>query len=857
MLMILVFINHKILNSNRDNIVNNPRYLSILIFLGIQNYTQNLYAEEFDTSLLVGNSKNGDISRFYIDDKIPEGKQLVDVYVNQVWKGQFEINVIGEHAEISFETVDVNKLGLNLSLSAKQKIAQQKTILSNELAKGVTSALDINKLRLDINAPQISVKQSEVGYVDPSYWQQGISALILSYNLNYYNYKEKKGSKSNNESFFANINSGVNLGAWQFRDESNYSYYSHGKSQWKNNTRYVYKAFSQITSGLTIGDFYTPMALFTSIPFRGASLATEMGMLPNSSQGFAPIIRGVAQTNALVSVYQNENLVFQENVPPGEFSFRDIQPTAGGGDLLVVIQEADGRRGSFTVPFSAVPDMLKEDVYRYNVTLGESRVSNTNYRPKFAQGEFHYGLNNLVTVYAGGIVSEDYYSALIGSGWNFKFGAISADITHATADLQTGKKTGQSFRLAYSKYMDATLTNLTLAAYRYSTRDYYSFVDSIYAHDNYKAWKDYQNDIAQQQNNNNAVSDLDLSTFDALRGSRAKNTFTINLNQYLGGQRGVVFLSGTHRNYWNTDESNREYQLGYSNNYKDIAYNLSVSKLRNYDNKEETRYYFNISVPISFFDKRANINTSIYAADSRYQQSTISMSGTAGKDDLVNYTLTGSNQTGGNNLVGANVSYRHPYSTLSASYTEANNYRQGGLGARGTVVAVPNHIVFSGNTGNTYTLIEAPMANNMMVNGNKATLTNNQGIVLVPNSIPYRTNNYTLTNTEMPSNAELVGNTTQVTPYLGAVNYLTLTTDKRKTFIIKASLENNESLPFGTEVLNNKKESIGYVGQSSVLYLKSDELPSSIFIKLNKAEKMECVVEHLINTMDKNSNICR
>ncbi|HAV8968585.1 TPA: fimbria/pilus outer membrane usher protein, partial [Escherichia coli] len=141
--------------------------------------------------------------------------------------------------------------------------------------------------------------------------------------------------------------------------------------------------------------------------------------------------------------------------------------------------------------------------------------------------------------------------------------------------------------------------------------------------------------------------------------------------------------------------------------------------------------------------------------------------------------------------------------------------------------------------------------------GNKATLTNNQGIVLVPNSIPYRTNNYTLTNTEMPSNAELVGNTTQVAPYLGAVNYLTLTTDKRKTFIIKASLENNESLPFGTEVLNSKKESIGYVGQSSVLYLKSDELPSSLFIKLNKAEKMECVVEHLINTMDKNSNICR
>lgn len=857
MLMILVFINHRILNSNRDNIVNNSKYLSVLIFLGMQNYTQNLYAEGFDTSLLVGKSKNGDISRFYIDDKIPEGKQLVDVYVNQAWKGQFEVNVLGNNAGISFESDDVNKLGLNLSLSAKQKIAQQKTILSNELATGVASTLDINRLRLDITAPQISVKQSEVGYVDPSYWEQGISALILSYNLNYYNYKEKKGNKSNNESFFANINSGINLGTWQFRDESNYSYYSHGKSQWKNNTRYIYKALSQITAGLTIGDFYTPAALFTSISFRGASLATEMGMLPNSSQGFAPIIRGVAQTNALVSVYQNENLAFQENVPPGEFSFRDIQPTAGGGDLLVVVQEADGRRESFTVPFSAVPDMLKEGVYRYNVMVGESRINNTDYRPKFAQGEFHYGVNNLVTLYAGGIASEDYYSALIGSGWNFKFGAISADITHASADLQTGKKTGQSFRLAYSKYMDATLTNLTLAAYRYSTRDYYSFVDSIYSHDNYQAWKDYQNDLAKQQGNNNAASDLDLTTFDALRGSRAKNTFTINLNQYLGGQRGVIFLSGTHRNYWNTDETNREYQLGYSNNYKDIAYNLSVSKLRNYDNKEETRYYLNVSVPISFFDKRANINTSVYVTDSHYQQSTLSMSGTAGKDDLVNYTLTGSNQTGGNNLVGANVSYRHPYSTLSASYTEANNYRQGGLGTRGTIVAIPSHIAFSGDTGKTYTIIEAPMANNMMVNGNKATLTNNQGVVLVANTIPYRTNTYTLTNTEYPSNAEVLGNITHVTPYLGAVNHLTLTTDQRKTFIIRASLENDESLPFGTEVLNNKKQSIGYVGQSSVLYLKSDALPSSVSIKLNEAGKTECVINHLVNSMDKNSNICR
>ena len=53
--------------------------------------------------------------------------------------------------------------------------------------------------------------------------------------------------------------------------------------------------------------------------------------------------------------------------------FRDIQPTGGSGDFSVIIQEADGRKESFTVPFSAVPDMLKEGIYNYSLTAGQAR----------------------------------------------------------------------------------------------------------------------------------------------------------------------------------------------------------------------------------------------------------------------------------------------------------------------------------------------------------------------------------------------------------------------------------------------------------------------------------------------------
>ncbi|WP_238149362.1 hypothetical protein [Arsenophonus endosymbiont of Aleurodicus floccissimus] len=56
---------------------------------------------------------------------------------------------------------------------------------------------------------------------------------------------------------------------------------------------------------------------------------------------------------------------------------------------------------------------------------------------------------------------------------------------------------------------------------------------------------------------------------------------------------------------------------------------------------------------------------------------------------------------------------------MGASYSEANNYRQSGLNARGTIVAFPYHILASGETANTSMVLEAPMAENLTVNDNR------------------------------------------------------------------------------------------------------------------------------------------
>ncbi len=154
----------------------------------------------------------------------------------------------------------------------------------------------------------------------------------------------------------------------------------------------------------------------------------------------------------------------------------------------MTVKEADGREQSFSVPFSAVPNMLKQGVSQYSVLAGKVNESNTDYEPGFVQGTLQYGFNNLVTGYAGSILSDDYQAWLLGSGWNLPIGAVSIDLTHADTRLKNRRESGQSFRIAYSKFLDVTATNFTLAAYRYSTRGYYSFTDAIYSNDAIASW---------------------------------------------------------------------------------------------------------------------------------------------------------------------------------------------------------------------------------------------------------------------------------------------------------------------------------------------------------------------------------
>lgn len=88
---------------------------------------------------------------------------------------------------------------------------------------------------------------------------------------------------------------------------------------------------------------------------------------------YAPVVRGIARTNARVTLCQGGNLLMKATVSPGAFAIDDLYAAGYGSDLQVSILEADGTEQNFIVPCSSVNQLLRPGASRFSLTVGETR----------------------------------------------------------------------------------------------------------------------------------------------------------------------------------------------------------------------------------------------------------------------------------------------------------------------------------------------------------------------------------------------------------------------------------------------------------------------------------------------------
>lgn len=353
-------------------------------------------------------------------------------------------------------------------------------------------------------------------------------------------------------------------------------------------THCIWSAVSlKLLGTLRAGDQYTSSEIFDSVRFTGVRLFRDMQMLPNSKQNFTPLVQGIAQTNALVTIEQNGFVVYQKEVPPGPFSIADLQLAGGGADLDVTVREADGSINTWLVPYASVPNMLQPGVSKYDFSAGRSHIEGADNQADFTQISYQYGLNNLLTLYGGTMLSNHYNAFTLGTGWNTRIGAISLDATRAHSKQDNGDVfDGQSYQIAYNKYLTQTLTRFGLAAYRYSSQDYRTFNDHV--------WANNKNNYRRDKNDVYDIADYYQNDFGR------KNTFSANVSQSLPEGWGAVSLSALWRDYWGRSGTSKDYQISYSNTFQKINYTLSASQTYDEDHNEDKRFNLFISIPFDW-----------------------------------------------------------------------------------------------------------------------------------------------------------------------------------------------------------------------------------------------------------------
>ncbi|MBV7576694.1 fimbrial biogenesis outer membrane usher protein [Pseudomonas sp. PDM32] len=790
----------------------------------------------FDSKMLMGASSGLlDVERYSRGSPVETGTYSVDLSINGTPAGRFDIAFIpGEtphqaKPELSLELLD--QLGVDTD---KLQASAGTDATSQDLFSRVANATyryDSADQRLELSVPQVAMLNRPRGYVSPQRWDRGVNAAFVNYSANAY---RSSSQNSQGSTAYANFHAGLNLGIWRLRQRSALNWNNETGKAYQAVTSYAQRDIDSLGSELTVGDVFSDGEMYDSVATRGVQLATDDRMLPDSLRGYAPVVRGVAATNAQVTVRQNGFIIQQTSVAPGAFEITDLNPASQSGDLEVTVTEADGQEKQFIVPFSSVSRSLREGASRYTATVGQARNLSYGSTPTVAQVTYQRGLSNLVTGYVGMSASEGYGAAVLGGVLNSEYGAIGADITASKTELASKAFAGQSARVTYNKVLQNTGTNFTLAAYRYSTEGYFGVRDALNARDQ-----------LQQKGGNHT---------NAFRHARSRAQ--LNVSQRIN-DRSRLYLNASVQNYWNSPDSDKQFQSGYSQTFNWGSAGVSASRTKDMYGGSSTQYMVNFSMPLGAAGSpnRAHLSTSATSNSDGSADLQSTLSGTRGEDQTLGYGISASmNRPGsGKNsrTTGANAQLRTSAADLSASLSKGSDFQQISLGGSGSVVVHPAGITFGQPLGDTIAIVHAPDAAGATLDNATGVKLDRNGQAVVSYLTPYRVNTLGIDPKGLSDDVELQSTSQEVVPRSGSVVMARFKTVTGRALLINARQTDGKPLPFGANVYDSDGRTVGVVGQGGQIFARLGSDQGRLWVSPHGKESSRCSMTYHLKPREK------
>jgi len=729
----------------------------------------------------------------------------------------------------------------------------------SDLIPDAYTSLNFQAMRLDISIPQAALQAVAHGWIPPEQWNEGINAALLNYQ---FTGSENRGAYGNSSNHFLSLNSGLNIGAWRFRDDSTWSQFKNSYSQhssWQHLRTYAQRSVIPLKSELTIGDSSTDSDIFEPLSYRGFGMATDDSMYPETMRGFAPVIKGIANTSAQITVRQNKNVIYRTSVASGAFEIKDLYPVSGGGDLEVTITEANGRIKTFIVPYSSVPVLQREGHLRYTFTVGRYRNNSARYsRPLFLQGTLLWGLPHNITAYGGYQLSENYKAVAVGTGFNMgAWGAISQDITQANSILPDGTHhQGQSLRFLYGRSLISTGTTFQLAGYRYSTSGFHTLDETALNHMSGWLTDDLAVDPAGKVVKQNWINYYNLY-------NNKRNQFQLNVNQRIGDKTSI-YLTANHQTYWRSRNNTDSIQIGLSTTQNDIGYSLSYgyNKIREQPDADKT-VFISVSVPLSKWlshpENTVHKNT-IWGSYSASRDSDgeiihqAGVSGTALSDNNLDWSVSQGYSEHNRASGDLSAGYTGSYGNMSAGYGYASDYRQIRYGASGGAILHAQGLTIGQHLGSTNVLIAAPGAKNIKIENGSGVYTDWRGFAVLPYARIYSENRVALDISTLNDNTEISKPVVRLIPTRGAIVRADFITKNGAKRLIKIFFH-GEPLPFGTTVSTG--DSSGLVSESGEVYLSGLKENNLLEAKWGNSQDQQCSVHLIIPEKEMNKPLSR
>jgi len=772
-----------------------------------------------------------DVEMFAQSNPVLAGSYRVELYMNGKWKGKHDIHFKqlqdqdhGAHACFDQNLLDV--LGIDpryINAGVAERLAAGEAVCDDvaNLVDGASYTFDLGDLRLDVSAPQLVMLRQARGYVDPSRWDAGITALILNYNYNGWHSRQADAVQT---SHYLGLRGGINLGDWRVRYRGTIQHSTGTGLRYHGDTLTLERALPGLQGRLTIGDTTSDARIIGGVSIRGIVLGSDERMRPDSMNGFAPVVRGIAQSNAKVTIHQRDTQIFEMTVPPGPFVIDDLYANSNGGDLLVTVTEADGSVHSFTVTYSSLPELLRPGVTRYSAALGQYRSRDAHYRPRLATATVSHGLNNTVTAYGGVMVAQGYQAATVGAGLNLPIGAVTLDASYAKTSDAGQSFHGVGMRLAYTKNFVQSNTDFSLTLARYASKGYYE--------------PDQAFELINDMRRGNAVQTRD----------KPRSQLSLNLSQTLPGSMGSLSFSGSMQDYWYRRRRDVQYALGYGRSLGSVGASLTASRSRNLTTgRWDNQVLVNFSIPLDPTPpaRQQSYMNSSYAYRREGHAAQTSVSATLGDVDQYHYNIyvTADKNTSQATHVngGASLGWSTRVARMGANVSvSAGGRHQIGASAAGGMVVFKDGVVFSPQMGDTVGIVQARHATGATIPNATGARLDSRGHAVVPHLQAYRENTVEVDPRGISTDVELMNTSQKVAPTAGAVVLLKYKTQHGYSVLVTGRKQDGSFLPFAAGVLDAAGKHMGYMGQGGQALLRVEETQGVLQVRWGAGDDAQC-----------------